>query len=477
MEVANGPFDPLQGLPIGSLGGEQRRRPGEHWAVVIQSPVIQVTYVQTRTQRCLRSPTLEEWSRFRVYAQRMTRLDASQDEGVPSDDILHLINLDRSSGEQFVPKLQHLTWTTSRTYLPWLHLLLSPSLSGIHIDLNGGRLAPVNVAVIKAIPTVRLRHIAFSTLRVNNEVDAALLGLVFKAKLLKSIYIQQENTVEGASLRTGEADGERDRIKLDYLTSIIMGFNNDAAFLHDFFGGTTLPNIQQVFLKHSGRAEWLGADKLFDCMLGSASPSALHSLRYISIHHGIDIVSAKIQPLQSYTALKTLRVTSSCNVSRCKFFLSDDDISTIALAMPNLVDLFLGGVPCNSALVNVSIDGLATLSANCTNLTELQIHFDTAGFINRALDTSGTHAAPAQLTQSSSRLTQLHVGRIPLSQGMDGYWTIGMALLRIFPKLKNIKSHQQLFGAGDWGEVMRVVEVQRNVTRLLKSASNPRPSI
>ena len=63
----------------------------------------------------------------------------------------------------------------------------------------------------------------------------------------------------------------------------------------------------------------------------------------------------------------------------------------------------------------------------------------------------------------------LDVGRTPLSKGMDGYWTVGMALLQIFPTLKSIKYQQQL---NDWGEVMRIIKVQRNIASLMTGTSN-----
>lgn len=401
----------------------------------------------------------------------MERVYAPQNDNVPSEDILHLVNLDRL-GQPLMPRLQLLNWTTGRAFLPWLHLLLSPSLSDVHIDLNGGRAAPVDIAVIKAVPTTHLEHIAFSTLRTTTEVGAALLNLVHKSKRLQSIYIQQETTLEEASPAQDEIRDERETIELRGLTSIIIGFKNGFHLLSSLFNKTKLPNIQQVYIKHLGKSEWLGGDELFDSMLRSASRSVLHTLRYTSYYHGVDITSSKIRSLENFSALKTVRITSMCNVARCKFFLSDDDISAIALAMPNLVELYLGGTPCTSTLVNVSMNGLATLAANCTKLTELQIHFDTAGFINKALEAPTERIAPPRLAQNPCQLVQLNVGKIPLSKGIDGCWTIGMALLQIFPNLKNIKYHQQLFGMGDWGEVARIIKVQRNIASLMSGMSD-----
>ena len=403
----------------------------------------------------------------------MKRVYAPQNDYVISEDILHLLNLDRS-GQPLMPRLQLLSWTTGCAFLPWLHNLLSPSLSDVHIDLNGGRASPVNVAVIKAIPTTHLERIAFSTLRTTSEVGAALLDLVHKSKRLESIYIQEEMTSEEISPPQDEIKDEREPIELGGLTSIIIGFKNGFHLLSSLFNTTTLPNIQEIHIKHLGKTEWLGGDDLFDSMLRSASQGGLHALRYTSYYNGVDITSAKIQSLQRFSALRTVRITSTCDVARCKFFLSDDDISTIALAMPNLVELHLGGTPCTSTLVNVSMNGLATLAANCTKLTELQIHFDTAGFINKALEGSSKRIARPQSAPNPCQLTQLYVGKIPLTNGTDGCWTIGMALLTIFPKLKSIKHQQQqrLFRTGDWVEVVKIIKVQRNIASLISGMSD-----
>ena len=404
----------------------------------------------------------------------MTKLYALPPDHAPSEDILHLVNLDQSK-QPLIPRLQLLNWTTSRLSLPWLHLFLSPSISEIHIDLNGGRTTPVNVAVIKALPSIYLKHIAFSNLHTNTEVNTALLDLVCKATRLESVYIQQENDLDHMGPLDDQVEGGREPPELRSLRSITIAFKKEFSFLPSLLDKTTLPSVQQIHLQHLGRTEWLGPDRLFDSMLRSASPDILHALRYTSHYQGMDITSARIQLLRSFVALRTVRVTSSCSSGHCKFFLSDDDISTIATAMPNLVELHLGGTPCASTLVNVSMESLVTLSSNCAKLRDLQTHFDTAGFINRALDVPNEHIPPLQITLKTCQLAQLTVGRIPLplGRGMDGYWTVGMALLQIFPNLKSIKYHQStVFGVGDWGEVSRVIKVQRKVANLMSGTSD-----
>jgi len=425
-------------------------------------------------QRFLRSPTPDEWSRFRIYAQRMTRIYPPRNELLLSDDILHLVNLDRS-GQPLVPKLQLLNWTTGRAFLPWLHLLLSPSLSDILVDLNGGRPTPVNVAVIKALPTTHLKNVAFSTIHADTEVDAALLDLFLKSKQLASIYVQQESSSEDTSSPDDGIEDEQEPIELENLTSIIMGFQNESTFPRSLFNRITLPNVERIYLQHSGETESSGFGDLFDCTLRSASTGTLHALRYTSHYHGMVITSARIQQLRGFSALRTIRVTSLCSTAGCKFFLSDDDISTLAVAVPNVVELYLGGTPCASTIVNVSMTSLATLAANCTKLKDLQIHFDTAGFISRALDVPSERIPAPRSASKSCQLTQLNVGTIPLSKGTDGYWIIGMALLRIFPNLKNIKYQSYgMRGWGEigWGDVMRIIKVQRNVARLMSGTSD-----
>ena len=402
----------------------------------------------------------------------MTKVYAPENDQVPSDDILHLVNLDQSM-QPLMPRLQLLNWTTGRVFLPWLHHLLSPSLSDIHIDLNGRRAIPVNVAVIKALPTAYLKHLAFSTLHTNTEVNAALLDLILKSRLLESVYIQQENNLEDTNPPGDGIEDEQGPVELRGLTSIIIGFKNDSTLLQSLFEKMTLPNTRQIYLQHSGQTEWLGPEVLFDSVLRSASPGVLHALRYTSHYNGMDITSARIRPLQNFVALKTVRVTSACSTAQCKFFLSDDDISAIALAMPDLTELYLGGIPCMSNSVNVSVDSLATLAANCPKLHDLQIHFDAIGFIDRALDVPNEHIAPPRLTPNPCQLVQLYVGIIPLSRGQDGYWAVGMALLQIFPQLKNIKYHQlPLYRGNEWGEVTRIIKVQRNVANLMNGTSD-----
>ena len=388
---------------------------------------------------------------------------------VLSEDILHVVNLDRS-GQPLMPNLQRLRWTTGRTFIPWLHHLLSPSLSIISITLNGGHATPVNVAVIKAIPTAHLREIVLSMPHATPEVDAVLLDLIRKTRGLKSIYIQQEKTSEETSPPNNKSEDEREPIELEGLTSIVIRFNSNLTVLSNLFDRTTFPNAQQIRIGHLSNTEWLDGNDLYDPLLRSASPGSLHTLHYTSDYHGVDITSARIQSLRSFILLRTVRITSSCSTARCRFFLSDDDISTIAFAMPNLVELYLGDIPCASTLVNVSMSSLATLAANCTELKVLRIHFNTTGFIDRAFDGSIERTAP-RLAPNPCKLTQLYVGRTPLSKGTDGCWIVGMALLQIFPNLKSIRHQQQLWGGDGWEGVIRTIKIQRNVANLMSGMS------
>ena len=425
--------------------------------------LVVLTDVNQNLQRFLRYPTPLEWSRFRVYARRMTKMYALQNDRAISDDILHLLNLD-PSGQTLIPGLQLLHWTTSHQSLPWLHRLLSPTLSVIKIDFTGVWATPVTVAVIKALPSSNLRHLSFSTLHTNAEVDGALLALVLNYKQLKSIYIHQEMHTEGTGPSGEAVKDEREPIELESLRLISITFRTEPSFLSNIFDRTTLPNIREIYVKHSGKTDWPGVDGLFDSIVRSASPYNSLRFRYISNYQGMDITSSRIQQLQSFVALRILRVTSLCT-TRCKFFLSDNDVSALAIAMPNLVELHLGGMPCSST-VDVSIDGLAAIAANCTKLTELQIHFDTTRFINRAFDISNECTIPPRLAREPCQLTHLIVGSMLLGNGSDACWTVGMALLQIFPNLKAIAHQRIMFGA-DWGAVMRVLKVQRNIASLM----------
>lgn len=367
-----------------------------------------------------------------------------------------------------MPRLQLLHWTTARTSLPWLRHLLSPTLSVINLDFIGGHGSPVNVAIIKALPITNLKRVAFSALRNNAEVDGALLDLVLNSKRLESISIQQEMPAGEISLSTSDKfEGKRGPIELESIKSIKVAFKSEPTFLPSLFNRTTFPNIHEIYIKHVGNNDWSECDDLFVSVLRSAAPGGLLALRYTSIYNGIDVTSTEIRSLQRFVALRSLRVESLCTAARCKFFLCDDDVSAIATSMPNLVELYLGGPPCMSA-VNVSIDGLTALAANCTKLTELQIHFDTARFINKALDISGQRTPPPLSAKDPCQLSLLIVGKMPLRSGVDGSWIIGVALLQIFPNLKNIKCLQQHMSLyNEWGDVMKAIKVQRNVASFM----------
>jgi hypothetical protein len=402
----------------------------------------------------------------------MTGIDTPQIEHwAPSDDILPLI-IPNQLGQELMPRLRSLYWTTGRASLPWLYRLLSPNLSVIRINFMRGHGTPVRVAVIKALPTTNLKHFDLSALHTNPEVDGALLDFVLNSKRLASISITQKSRCGGAGPPGDEIKNEREPIELGSLKSITMDFKSEPSFLQNLFNRATFPNMREINIMHLSKADWLGADEFFDSIM-RLSPShgaSLQVLLYASTYHGTDITSTKIQLLQRFVALRILYVRSRCTKGRCKFFLSDSDVSAIAISMPNLDELHLGGTPCSST-VNVSINrGLAALAANCTDLAVLQIHFDAVRFNSSAPDAFGERVAPLQLTQDSCQLAKLIVGKTVLGTDVEGQHAVGMALLQIFPNLKKIiyhKKHRRSLGFfSEWEGVMRVIKVHRRVAGL-----------
>ena len=85
----------------------------------------------------------------------------------------------------------------------------------------------------------------------------------------------------------------------------------------------------------------------------------------------------------SFRRLTTLNLGSSCTEERCGVQLNDPIISELAMALPQLTSLMLGGIPCEASTSDVTIASLVEISTHCVGLDILRLHFIANDIISR----------------------------------------------------------------------------------------------
>lgn len=156
------------------------------------------------------------------------------------------------------------------------------------------------------------------------------------------------------------------------------------------------------------------------------------------------IISRKtMAPLLSLRNLTTLSIRTRCHPHPCPFHLSDADIAQLASSLRKLEVLILGGSRCTNPPPRFTMDSLFSLSAYCTSLLRLEVHFNAPQ--SRIFDrpASTTDEGRVRIEDILSRTKNLNLRRlyvhdlpfptVPNSVGIMTYF-----LIHLFPSLEDI---------------------------------------
>lgn len=145
---------------------------------------------------------------------------------------------------------------------------------------------------------------------------------------------------------------------------------------------------------------------------------------------------ATIKHALAFKNLTTLEVGQFCPNDRCSFDLTDDDATAIAKALPQLQKLLLGH-PCRMNTCQTTFRSLLTLSANCVELTELIVHFNTTNIVEDVKSLLETQDPDIQKLRKGPRcgVTSLPVFMTPLAVDKASVDLLAKGLLLVFPML------------------------------------------
>jgi hypothetical protein len=217
------------------------------------------------------------------------------------------------------------------------------------------------------------------------------------------------------------------------------------------------PSLEDLRLWNEAALPWLHllASHGKGVVRKGSAPTKPHTniretLKCLSCFMNTVINSTFLSSVSKFQNLVALCVISVCpNPGDCIFRLTDDNVESLAAALPHLETLQLGR-PCLLDSCNTTVASLLSISVHCPDLTSLGIHFKTrtlVGDMRRLLGECTRRGEPR------CRLRELSVGNMPLGVGEKGIKTIAMGLKAIFPCLMDFPD-----SGGRWDEVKSKLE-------------------
>ena len=292
--------------------------------------------------------------------------------------------------------LQGLNWWLNWTNLSFLTLFLSPHLTRIDINTNVLRFSPTETVDpwIDEIPTEVLPvmrsaikmfppSLTFLGLYMGNGRETRLTEEI-SAYILQCGKLLQEfhsNLV----LSTGALVHLMDLPSLRQWTTEQEPPEVADLIHHGVPDGpaSLLSSLQLLQLRGEPTLGWLS---FFNSPKDQSPSWTLANNNLINLAHyriAADMAvidSALLSKFLPFTSLVNMFIGEGCQIedSNCTSRFTDEDVESLAIAMPKLEVLTLGRRPCNANTCPTTVLSFLFLSIHCTKLKQLSIHFRTS---------------------------------------------------------------------------------------------------
>ena len=213
-------------------------------------------------------------------------------------------------------------------------------------------------------------------------------------------------------------------------------------------GVTSLfPSLKLLKLRGKAALEWL---PLFEAAKSRSSPwiMAGNSLPALAYHHPtLPMDSSLLSIFLPFTNLVDVDINMGCFFRPCVSRFTDQDVERLAIALPKLETLSLGGEwPCSADTCPTTIRSLLFLSIHCTNLRSLNIHFRMASLRLDMMDTLGYAYSHGLHSKPKCVLERLVTGEMYIELSDYDPALISMGMLMIFPSLTTFVTRSPAWG-------------------------------
>lgn len=418
------------------------------------------------SQNFRRHPLPSEWERVDRYAEWMRNLNIYEDSTGPNLSPQAWRELRTIRPAHLLPNLQSLEWYSDTDAFEYIDLFWSPQLTSLKVRIISN--IPNVDHILASLPVKTLEELRILDLSGNRAVQGVISSLVLRTTTtLRSIevssdlsdtairHVTQLPNLNDASVRfvdlhlsAASPDGT-----FPSLRTLETRVDNEGRW--KYLLGDTM-ELESLVLHSLTALHWQEAVNVFGFLINKGLHRTIHRFSFAA-SEPCDLIPFMLTPLHNFGHLTRLSVTSPCDPGQCKSQLTDGSLTQLAEALPQLVELFLGDVPCRSPARGITLAGLHPLSTHCVNLETLQIHFD-------ALDTpmdvpeDVLSKLPDQLPPNSNycHLFRLVVGGLPVSASAKSPAIVAYLLHQMFPRLSKILRTVE---DSPWKEVQEYIDV------------------
>ena len=418
----------------------------------------------------VQDPSPEAWNRVRRYASWMCQVCVDERSDL-MEDAYRKFRLSSPPGGWF-PALQELSWRIMEPNLPYIDLFSSPHLKRISIYtplMWANFEAPPNIlaAIASAVSTLPVPPVLRS---LSIDIRCIAPPGYFKDSISSAVLRCGPSLTEFTTTVTLSDAAANHLIRLPHLrTWRIEGTppSYSASSLPLVF-----PPLTNLILGKGAARGWLS---LFQRLEDGISPrqgvtplsQVKESLKFLDANDrsGLIINFSLISPIQIFRNLVSLGVVVFCRdevgEGQCTFGLNDDNVTELAVALPQLETLFLGS-PCADNTCATTVACLLPISVHCLKLRELQIHFNTTNIVDDFKDISKNPRFQEFHLLPRCTLSHLQVDRMPLILDKPGSEIAVEGILNIFPHLGKFSGVEQ-----SWHDLSkRIAKFQRLSTLL-----------
>ena len=351
------------------------------------------------------------------------------------------------------PALRDLSWCITELNIPYADLFLSPHLQSISI---GASWSWTNTVFSRAI----LQTLA----SIISALPASSLERLFVENSdLKIPWARFKDSFSSVILRCGPSFTEYDSpvplsnaamvhlIRLPHLHTLRI--HGPPPTYPTSSVPLAFPPLKELTLGEGAACGWFsllrGLEDGASTTQGVTPLSkAKESLTILNVEDmpGFNIDPSSVSTVHYFRNLVDLNVGVFCpdedERGQCIFKLNSDNVTELAMALTQVESLILGH-PCTKNTCLTTVACFLPISAHCSELQELEIHFNTANLVD---DLKNTLEDPRfQQLRSLPRcpLAGLNVFRMPLSLDESDIETVAKAMIDIFPSLKYCEERER----------------------------------
>jgi len=357
-------------------------------------------------------------------------------------DALDKLRLNSPAGGWF-PALQDLSWTITKSNLPYTSSFFSPHLKKVSIYISrrwycsgiSHDILPDIASTISMLPAsnLQLLHVGVDPCRsswpyLKDSFSSVVLRCGPSLTELKSPISLSDTAINHL-------------IQLPHLDT--WSTEGPPPSHPALPSPLVLPPLTDLTLGDSAACRWLPLFRRLEHSVPSVQTATplykmKELLRYLSIKDldGTVIDVTLTSTIQMFSNLVTLYVEFWCYADQgeCTFKLNNDNVAEIAMALPRIEYLLLG-YPCAENTCATTVACLVPISAYCVKLLDLVIHFNTTNIVDDLKNTLEDPRFQALHSLPRCALTRLEVYEAPLVLDESGLETVARGLVDIFPSL------------------------------------------